>query len=538
VDSGKSVYDVLNLIASAGYARPRQSELWGVLLDKNRSEDTPVQVFSPKTLRTFHWDRAFNVTATGFKVSFLNKDLDYKADEIVVYDPDVPPGLLEAMRNDGHVTEAEVHKRALFDLRQLRKRFTFYYGEINRSYIQVRRGDLVAVQHDSLFEKAGFARVKSVQTAAGDVTGVTLTNSIPIPTGDFFTTPTDFFTPSHTFFANYRAGVAIRLLDKSIITKEVVGDAEDAKILTFVVPFTIPPGSVLASDCHLVGGRLGSEYKRMLVFDIVPKGDTSAQITFVDEAPEIFLPDVDWTPSNLGDSVIAWYSANTGVYSDAGVTQALDNDPVAQWNDRSENGYNLSQATGSKRFAFKALGPDSIPAILMDAADDEEMSTVTDAVDIDSGIVYVYFIGQMDTGTASNGRVISFIGTGQSIDNDDNTSFRLGRDGSTNALLGECNTPVVVTRTISLATTVRVGMLIKNGAALTLMVDFSGVGSPTGVSASAFTTGTLTIGGTTASTQNWSGHIYEILLVDRELTAIELESLEEYGRRLLGLGEL
>ncbi len=48
-----------------------------------------------------------------------------------------------------------------------------------------------------------------------------------------------------------------------------------------------------------------------------------------------------------------WLSADVGVYSDAGTTLAVDAATVQQWNDKSANASNFSQATAGNRPAFK-----------------------------------------------------------------------------------------------------------------------------------------------------------------------------------------
>ena len=58
-----------------------------------------------------------------------------------------------------------------------------------------------------------------------------------------------------------------------------------------------------------------------------------------------------FAPTSL-PSLLAWYKADAGVFSDAGVTPAVDGATVQQWNDQSGNGLNLSQATAGNRPTF------------------------------------------------------------------------------------------------------------------------------------------------------------------------------------------
>jgi hypothetical protein len=61
----------------------------------------------------------------------------------------------------------------------------------------------------------------------------------------------------------------------------------DPTTVTFAVPFA-DPGTVV-KNCLIGFGPLGSETQRLIVVDVKPKKDLTADITFVDEAPDLFL---------------------------------------------------------------------------------------------------------------------------------------------------------------------------------------------------------------------------------------------------------
>src|SRR5262249_16747140 len=156
------------------------SELLGVTLDKDRSTDTVVQVFNPRNLGSFRWEKAFGNLPDGFRARFDNVALDYEEDELIILDPLAPTkGVrLEEIRYEVYATQNEVLARARFDLLQARKRLTFYFGECDAENIVCVRGDLVAVQHDILMNQAGFAYIQSVLTSAGNVTGIVLDDTV------------------------------------------------------------------------------------------------------------------------------------------------------------------------------------------------------------------------------------------------------------------------------------------------------------------------------------------------------------------------
>lgn len=274
VFEGRTVFDALSVIAACGYGRPWQSEKWGVTIDRDRSADTPVQVFSPRNMRGFRWEKAFPRLPSGLRVRFDDKEQSYQEREIIVLRSGATDdGNYEDVRYDGLVTQAEVTRRAQFDLGQVTQRPVAYSGEVSLEHIVAARGELVGVQYDVITRAAGFARIKSVTTSGGNVTGLELDGTIEID-------------PAKAA----RYGVAIRRLDQSQLVKEIVvpAAATNTTTITFSNPFVNPGSSVLAADCLIVAGGLGSEQKRLVVTNVIPRNAFTAMVNFCDEAPSLF----------------------------------------------------------------------------------------------------------------------------------------------------------------------------------------------------------------------------------------------------------
>ena len=280
---GERVQDVLTTIAACAYARPYQSELWGVVMDRDSSAEPPVQVFSPRNMRGFRFERAFARLPDGFRVSYRSVDDDYAEQQMVVFREGVTSGDdLEGVTYEGLVREADVSGRAAFDLRQAVLRSTFYYGEASAEAIVCRRGDLVGVTHDVLSRQAGSARVKARVTVGANITGLVLDSAMDVVAGD--------------------TGVVIRRADGSFATAQVAGPDGARDEIEFVTP--IPDALVWIATGHaprrehaiqagrkgalVVWGPMTQEYRRMLVFDVTPGADGVFSLTFVDEAPALW----------------------------------------------------------------------------------------------------------------------------------------------------------------------------------------------------------------------------------------------------------
>lgn len=294
VVEGQPAATVLDIVASCGYARPRQSEVWGVAEDRDLAGEAPVQVFSPRNSRSFKWEKAFPKRPDGLRVRFTDAAEAYREREIIVAHPDFvgTPVTLEAIRYEGLVTEAEVTLRARYDQTVGTSRFTFYSLDTDAEALVCTRGSLVGVQHDTLHAHAGFSRVAQVMRNGGQVFGLLLDGSVPSdalfdPSDDFFTEPTDFFDDSAGSI-----GVAIRLKNGQVMIHAArVNEAlpgGHARDLRFVYPFPDPGAGALDEDCLVVTGTLGAEFKRLIVLDMAMRDDLQVSLTLVDEAPEIW----------------------------------------------------------------------------------------------------------------------------------------------------------------------------------------------------------------------------------------------------------
>lgn len=76
-------------------------------------------------------------------------------------------------------------------------------------------------------------------------------------------------------------------------------------------------------------------------------------------------------PSNLA-GLQGWWTADFGVYSDAGITFAVDTNTVQQWNDKSVNGRNLSQGTAGNRPTYRTGILNSKPVIRFGGGTDDD----------------------------------------------------------------------------------------------------------------------------------------------------------------------
>lgn len=286
-----TVDDVLRIVGACGYAKPYQSEIWGVIRDYDRSAEAPVQVFTPRNSSGFQWTKAFARLPEGFRVNFRDQTRDYENHQITVFRSGASSdtGRLEQVTYEGLTSEAEAVARARYDLAQLERRGAFYTLEAPAEAIICRRGDLVAVQHDALELFSGSARVIDVTlNAGGSITALKLDSAVPVRTAatDVLGSA-NLLAEADVLALGQRTGAMIRRAG-SITVHTLGGTTGDTDTITFAAPISavgIEVGTLVSV------GPLAAEVRRLIVKDIEPGPDLTATIVMVDEAPGI-VPDL------------------------------------------------------------------------------------------------------------------------------------------------------------------------------------------------------------------------------------------------------
>lgn len=274
-----TVAEAALVVAANGFARPYMSEVWGVVRDYDRSADAPVQVFTPRNSANFSWSRAFPALPDGFRVNFSDAAEDYAARQITVLRPGATDrGRTEQVTYEGVTTEAEARRRALYDLRQLEARGTFYKIDVPPEAIICRRGSLVGLVHDSLLRQSAAARVLE-----GGTTSVVLDTIVPTVLEPHVDDVADFDAVANVDDLGVVTAAVVRRSDGSVATHALANATGESDVLTFAS--AVDP--VAAGDLVAVG-PLHREQRRLIVLAIEPRDEFEASMTLVDEAAELF----------------------------------------------------------------------------------------------------------------------------------------------------------------------------------------------------------------------------------------------------------
>lgn len=303
VVEGLATDNLLDIIASCGYARPYKSEIRGVIMDYDRSAEEPIQYITPRNARGFSWRKGFAKKPAGFRVNWLDILQDYQSAQTTVNRPgtDGSSARFEQVTYEGFVHEEKVLKKAIFDLRQIDKRMAFYSCTMPVSWIRCRRGSLVGVNYDIIQRFAGSARIKDLTLNISDeITHIILDSPVNVYNEPDMFDITDMFNVPDMFLVGAQSGVGIQCTDGSEVVTSIANSTGWTNTLELTTPIPWDDWSggpfdqanigLIDKGCIVVVGQIGQVYKRQIVLDITPSDNLTANLTLVDEAPELWAP--------------------------------------------------------------------------------------------------------------------------------------------------------------------------------------------------------------------------------------------------------
>jgi len=284
---GRSLADVLQVIAAAGYGSPRMANLWSVVEDNDTTGDPITQLLTPLNSRDLGTEIAYPDVPHAIRAEFFDEADDYKVAHTMVYRDGYSAGtasLIETVTYDGFTDAGKVAARAAFDLKQATLRSERFTREIGLEGYTIQRGDLVGLTDDVLEAPQCYALIKTVHTSGGNIVGLTLDAVLPIAAQGLAGVG-DMATLADILVTDQPFGVAIRLNDGSVLQKQIT-EATESNRVTFTTPFA-DTGVVVAG--LLVGaGLFGREFRRCRVMAVEPTGIETRRLVLADEAADLF----------------------------------------------------------------------------------------------------------------------------------------------------------------------------------------------------------------------------------------------------------
>lgn len=269
VFEGRSVKEAARIAAGCGYAIERESDLFGVIVGRDRSAESVIQHFTSRNVKGQRTEKRFpDNLPCGFRVPFINEDANYQPDEEIVLRPGaVDTGIYEQANYEGLTKRDEVIERGIFDWRQTIYQSMTHHMESPAEWLKVVKGDTCALSFDIIADNAGSAYVDSVLTSGGNVTGLVLDGTIQT-TGAA------------------AMGVSIRCADGTNLVKQVTS-AGQTRTITFTTPFANPGTGVLDQGVLVSSGVFSTLPRRAILNAADPKDGIHAGLVFIDDVSSI-----------------------------------------------------------------------------------------------------------------------------------------------------------------------------------------------------------------------------------------------------------
>jgi hypothetical protein len=278
MDSGRALFDVVrDVLASGRGSFGMRNGLYSVVRDV--AQTVPVQIFTPANSWGFSYMRVFSDLPHALRVKFTNPEASYQQDEIVVYwdgySSDGAGGTTVATRFEELdlamvVDPGAAWKLGRYHLAVAYNRPNTYTLNADIESVICERGDLVYAAHDITHWGADWGRITAV--SANGLT-VTLDGPVTLESGVSY---------------NFR----VRHADGSQVTGSVTNAAGTTQVITLST-------AIATSDVGnlFVLGDVNQGVAALIVKQIDPGTDLSAQLTLVDAAPAVLDADSGTPPS-------------------------------------------------------------------------------------------------------------------------------------------------------------------------------------------------------------------------------------------------
>lgn len=280
-DSKGSLYDALLEVSRVGRAVPSLRELrYSVIIDEPKT--VPVRMFTPANSWDYQGEMSHTTTPNAYRIGYVNREKDYATQEVVVYDDNYHAGnaiTTELVQWIGIDNQQQAWKEGRFHLAQQRLRREIHKITTDFEHLCCERGDLVALQYDTIAVGLGSIRIVSRVEEGVFITAVNLAAPVTMQFGKSY-------------------GIRVRRVvnnEQRTDYYPVVTEEGDQTSLFFSAPPQIidapKPGDLAAF------GEAGRESLRALVRDIEPRQDLSAVLTLIAEAPGVHVAEFGPIPA-------------------------------------------------------------------------------------------------------------------------------------------------------------------------------------------------------------------------------------------------
>lgn len=270
--AGDGIGDILSALATAGFARRVFSDTFSIEYFRDRSGDTPVQLFSYRNSK-IDFSIAGADRQAGLRVAFDNEDNDFFPDEVEVrLDNAADVGSYEAFSYRAITNVDLIRRRAYFDLLQIDKQRRTWIVDTAIEGVACQMGDLVSVVSDLFDDYSNGVRVSEVLST----TQIRVDQSLSVSNN--VTWASD---PAIDDIFDVGENTLIFIHTATGIEQRTITDITD-DVITMDSPVTCVVGTIASVT------TLSNAEHRCIVLRIERLDEERARLTLVDEAPEIY----------------------------------------------------------------------------------------------------------------------------------------------------------------------------------------------------------------------------------------------------------
>ena len=292
---GARVAEAKQLIATAGYASPRDADTYGVVEDKDTSSEPLRFLITPQISSDLQISQELPELPDAIRAEYSDEDQAYAVDHVTVYRDGVTAEtakVFETVSYPGLTNATKVQDRARFDLRQAYLRQTRYSVLMGDAAITLQRGSLVGLSSDLVDGATAAGYVTEIEVSGGNVQSLTLDNIMPwgasgdVESIEDISAITDIVDPSQPM------GVAIWIPGADVVRKQV-SNITDSNLVAFTTPFPYAGSGLDTVDLEkegvlVVAGTWTTVVRRCKVMSVVPQPDMKRLIVLADEAEGLF----------------------------------------------------------------------------------------------------------------------------------------------------------------------------------------------------------------------------------------------------------
>lgn len=234
---------------------------------------------------------------------------------------------------------------------------------------------------------------------------------------------------------------------------------------------------------------------------------------------------------------VLWLSADRDVFSDAGTTAASNGNNVQQWNDRSGNGRNASQATLANRPGYITGIINSLPVLSFNNGNDDNLIATNVAT---ANVASIWAVASYSTLPDPNPGILlgSPAGTGANAGVNDKCIGMWVSNAAGTQVWGRGIQSNNTTRNISQVTTLNASTfyIINNmyrSNAINQYVNNAAAGDNTGHDGTLKSWRDITIG--RQGTESWNGNIAEVIFYNIEINSAQRIIIDNYLAAKYGL---